>query len=101
MKQDDQDSTVPARPAETFGSAPTPTQSMGSAPDESMTPQSSRPGSHPGPAGGGSQTFGTAPEPTQSMGGAPASGGRNLPLLLGGGVALLVVLAVIIGLIAR
>ena len=68
------------RPEQSMGSAPTPQQSMGSAP-------------------GGQGSFGSAPPPGQSMGSAPKT--RNVPVLVGGGIGILVLLAAILGFVIR
>jgi hypothetical protein len=62
-----------------------PSQSMGSAPDP------------------GHGEIGEAPKPRQTIGDAPAggSGGRGTPLLIGGGVALLAIIAVIVAFVSR
>jgi hypothetical protein len=52
----------------------------------------------------GEGTFGTAPEPDQTIGDAPtrpAPGGRGPGLLIGVGIGVLVVLAVIVGFISK
>lgn len=93
----EQDKDTPGRPApgggpvESLGSAPKPQQSFGSAPD-------------------GDEQFGDAPKPDETFGDAPtpapkpvpsSSRGRNVPLLIGGGIVILVILAAIIGFVAR
>jgi hypothetical protein len=58
-------------------------ESVGSAPDDS------------------DEQVGKAPGGDESVGHAPATGGRNVPVLVGGIVAVVVLLAVIIGVFAR
>jgi hypothetical protein len=73
---------------ETFGSVPGGSGSGGSGSGGSETF-----GTVP-PTAGGSETFGTTPQPPS----APASGGnRNVGLLVGGVIAVLVVIAAIVG----
>jgi hypothetical protein len=75
-------------PAESMGSAPKPDPSFGTAPG--------------GDGGSGQGTFGSAPGPSQNMGDAPkSSGNKNIPLLVGGGIGILVVLAAILGFVIR
>jgi hypothetical protein len=73
---------------ESFGDnpagSPSGDQSMGDAPREPRPVPSAPPGSTP-----------TAPTPTPPA--APSSGGNRTSLLIGGGIAILVVLAAIIG----
>jgi hypothetical protein len=66
-----------------MGSAPAPGQSFGTAP-------------------GGDGEFGSAPTPNETMGSAPkSSASKNVPLLLGGGIAILVILGAILGFVVR
>jgi hypothetical protein len=83
----DQESDRPAAsgPTESLGSAPGPQQSFGSAPSSD-----------------GTGTFGSAPPGDQTIGDAPRSGiGKNVPLLVGGGIAIVVILAALFGFIIR
>jgi hypothetical protein len=69
-----------------------PTESLGSAPGQDSFGNA--------PTNDGTGTFGNAPG-QESVGNAPRSTGRNLPLLVGGGVAVLAVLAAIIGFLVK
>jgi hypothetical protein len=54
------------------------------------------------PAGDGTGTFGSAPGGQETVGKAPASGGsKNLPLLVGGGIAIVVILAALFGFLIK
>jgi hypothetical protein len=86
MEEQGNDRSGPAAPAggpaESMGSAPAPGQSFGTAP-------------------GGDGEFGSAPTPGETMGTAPKSPTSNVPLLLGGGIAILVILGAILGFVVR
>jgi hypothetical protein len=99
MNEQDKDipggQTASRGPVESMGSAPAPEQSMGSAP----APEQSF-----GSAPGADEQFGEAPKPEDTFGDAPApkrAGGPNVPLLVGGAIALLAALAAILGLVVR
>jgi hypothetical protein len=98
-KADDPDSghAAPAQPHESLGSAPPPIETTGSAP--SHGPEGSGPEA---PGGGtfgnapGSGETGRTPEPANTSENKP-----SVPVLVGGGVVLLALIALIIGLVAR
>jgi len=55
-----------------------------------------------GPAPNGSdEQVGTAPGGDETVGRAPATGGRNVPVLVGGIIAVVVLIGVLIGVFAR
>jgi hypothetical protein len=70
-------------PAESQGSAPQPQESFGDAPQD------------------GTGTFGTAPGGQGSFGSAPSSSTNKVPLLVGGGIAIVIALAAIFGFLIR
>ena len=88
MNQDDPDAprSAPDHPREALGTGST--ESLGSAPGQRESIGS-----------GPSQTIGEGPN--QTIGNAPATNRRNTGLLVGGGVALLAIVAIIIGFVAR
>ncbi len=93
MNEQDRDTSGAAVPQESFGVAPgTGSGSAGPAP--------SKPG-NPGP----DEEFGNAPGndgSSQNMGDAPKpAGNKNVPLLVGGGIAILIALAALFGLVLR
>jgi hypothetical protein len=54
------------------------------------------------PSSDGKGSFGSAPPGDQTIGNAPQSGGsKNIPLLVGGGIAIVVILAAIFGFIIK
>ena len=72
---------------------PGPTQSSGPAPVPRQTF---------GPTPGGDEEFGDAPKPDESFGDAPASGSnRNVSLLVGGLIAVVVIIAAVLGFALR
>lgn len=50
---------------------------------------------------GSDEQVGTAPGGDETVGRAPATGGRNMPVLVGGIVAIVVLIGVLIGVFAR
>ncbi len=69
-----------------------PTESLGSAPGQEAFGDA--------PRHDGTSTFGDAPA-EQTVGSAPRSSGRNLGLLVGGGVAILAALGAIFGFLVK
>lgn len=93
MNDQERERPAAGSPAESLGSAPAAQQGMGSAPAEQSF------GAAPGD---GTGSFGSAPDGTQTVGRAPAADrGKNVPLLVGSGLAIVVVLAAIFGFLIK
>jgi hypothetical protein len=91
----DQEKERPAAGGPADSPASAPQQSMGSAPAEESF------GTAP-PAGDGTGTFGSAPGATETVGKAPQPrGNRSVPLLVGGGLAIVVILAAVFGFLIK
>jgi len=92
-EKDSSGQAAPGGPVESMGSAPVPQQSFGPAPD-------------------GEQEMGDAPRPSETMGDAPGkpqppapppavAGNKNMAWLIGGVIAILVIVAAIFGFAMR
>ena len=83
MVEEEREATSAPRPVQSSGPGPVPKQSSG-------------------PAPGGDEEFGDAPKPDESFGDAPAPGtNRNVSLLVGGLIAVVVLIAVALGFLVR
>jgi hypothetical protein len=85
MVEEEREATAAPRPVQSSGPAPVPKQSSG-------------------PAPGGDEEFGDAPKPDESFGDAPAPApgtNRNVSLLVGGLIAVVVLIAVALGFLVR
>jgi hypothetical protein len=84
MVEEEREATAAPRPVQSSGPAPVPKQSSG-------------------PAPGGDEEFGDAPKPDESFGDAPTPPGsnRNVSLLVGGLIAVVVLIAVVLGFAVR
>jgi hypothetical protein len=91
VANNDEPDGPPSEPRETLGNAPhPPVESIGHAPGDGGT------GPAPKEATGGTPV--PAPPPKQTTGGTPtAAGSRNVPLLIGIGIVIVAIIAVIIG----